>query len=307
MTTPQRISGAGLAYAFAAYGLWGLFPLYFLSIRFTNPFEIVSYRILFSLIFCALVISAIRKWGRFAQIFRSKRAMLMLGLASALIYVNWQTMVIAVVNNQVVETSLGYFINPILTVVLGVVVMRERLRSLQWVAVGVSAIAVIVLTISYGGLPWISISLALSFGLYGLIKKRVGANVDALSGLMIESIWMAPIAIVQWLVVSSLFGITAFSRGVPYALLIMAAGPITAIPLMLFTEAIRRIPLSAIGLIQYSTPIFSFLLGVFILHEPMPPGRWIGFFIVWVALVILSVDMVRNAQRSRSARAAELV
>ena len=307
MTTPQRISGAGLGYAFAAYGLWGLFPLYFLSIRFTNPFEIVSYRILFSLIFCALVIAAIRKWGRFAQIFRSKRTILMLGLASALIYVNWQTMVIAVVNGQVVETALGYFINPIFTVVLGVVVMRERLRSMQWVAVGVSTIAVIVLTFSYGGLPWISISLALSFGLYGLIKKRVGPNVDALSGLMIESMWMAPIAIAQWLIVSSLFGITAFSRGVPYALLIMAAGPITAIPLMMFTAAIRRIPLSAIGLIQYSTPVFSFLLGVFILHEPMPPSRWIGFFIVWIALVILSVDMVRNAQRSRSARAAELV
>ena len=191
--TTQRISAAGLAYAFAAYGLWGMFPLYFLSIRDTNPFEIVSYRIIFSLIFCALVISAIRKWGRFAHIFRSTRAVLTLGLASLLIYINWQVFVIAVVNDEVVESSLGYFINPIITVILGVVVLRERLRRMQWVAVGVSAIAVVVLSISYGGLPWISITLALSFGLYSLIKKRVGANVDAVSGLIIESMWMTPL------------------------------------------------------------------------------------------------------------------
>lgn len=305
--TTQRISGVGLAYAFAAYGLWGLFPLYFLSIRETNPFEIVSYRILFSLLFCAVVISAIRKWGRFAHIFRSKRAIFTLGLASALIYVNWQVFVIAVVNGEVVESSLGYFINPIVTVILGVVVLRERLRRLQWIAVGVSSIAVIVLSFSYGGLPWISITLALSFGLYSLIKKRVGANVDAISGLMIESMWMTPLAIVQWIIVSSAVGVTAFAHGLPYALLIMAAGPITAIPLMLFAAATRRIPLTAVGLIQYSTPIFSFCLGVFVLGEPMPAGRWVGFVIVWVALVILTVDMLRNAQRSRLARAAELV
>jgi len=305
--TTQRVSGAGLAYAFAAYGLWGMFPLYFLSIRDTNPFEIVSYRILFSLIFCALVIAAIRKWGRFALIFRSKRAVLTLGLASALIYVNWQVFVIAVVNGEVVESSLGYFINPIVTVILGVVVLRERLRRMQWVAVGVSGIAVVVLSISYNGLPWISITLALSFGLYSLIKKRVGANVDAISGLMIESMWMTPLAIVQWFIVSSAVGVTAFVHGVPYALWIMAAGPITAIPLMFFAAATRRLPLTAIGLIQYSTPIFSFCLGVFVLDEPMPATRWIGFVIVWIALVILSVDMLRNAQRSRSARAEELV
>jgi chloramphenicol-sensitive protein RarD len=284
-----------------------MFPLYFLSIRDTNPFEIVSYRILFSLIFCALVIAAIRKWGRFALIFRSKRAVLTLGLASALIYVNWQVFVIAVVNGEVVESSLGYFINPIVTVILGVVVLRERLRRMQWVAVGVSGIAVVVLSISYNGLPWISITLALSFGLYSLIKKRVGANVDAISGLMIESMWMTPLAIVQWFIVSSAVGVTAFVHGVPYALWIMAAGPITAIPLMFFAAATRRLPLTAIGLIQYSTPIFSFCLGVFVLDEPMPATRWIGFVIVWIALVILSVDMLRNAQRSRSARAEELV
>ena len=305
--TTQRVSGAGLAYAFAAYGLWGMFPLYFLSIRETNPFEIVSYRIVFSLIFCALVISAIRKWGRFAHIFRSKRAVLTLGLASALIYVNWQVFVIAVVNGEVVESSLGYFINPIVTVILGVVVLRERLRRMQWIAVGVSAIAVVVLSVSYSGLPWISITLALSFGLYSLIKKRVGASVDAISGLMIESMWMTPLAVVQWFIVSSAVGVTAFVHGVPYALWIMAAGPITAIPLMFFAAATRRLPLTAIGLIQYSTPIFSFCLGVFVLNEPMPATRWIGFVIVWVALVILSIDMLRNAQRSRSARAAEIV
>ncbi|MTA81291.1 MAG: EamA family transporter RarD [Actinobacteria bacterium] len=301
------MSGSGIAYAFGAYALWGLFPLYFLSIRDTNPFEIVSYRIIFSLLFCALVIAAIRKWGRFAEIFRSKRTIVMLGLASAVIYLNWQIFVAAVVAGHVVESSLGYFMNPILTVILGVVVLRERLRPLQWVAVSISFIAVLVLTFGGSGVPWVSLGLAITFGLYGLIKKRVGRNVDPLSGLMIESMWMTPIAVAQWLVVSSMVGVTAFTHGVPYALWIMAAGPITAIPLMMFAAATRRIPLTAIGLIQYSTPIFSFVFGVFVLKEPMPQARWAGFFIVWISLVILVVDMLRHAKRSRTARAAELI
>ncbi|CAB4555738.1 unannotated protein [freshwater metagenome] len=305
--TNQRMSGSGIAYAFGAYALWGLFPLYFLSIRDTNPFEIVSYRIIFSLLFCALVIAAIRKWGRFAEIFRSKRTIVMLGLASAVIYLNWQIFVAAVVAGHVVESSLGYFMNPILTVILGVVVLRERLRPLQWVAVSISFIAVLVLTFGGSGVPWVSLGLAITFGLYGLIKKRVGRNVDPLSGLMIESMWMTPIAVAQWLVVSSMVGVTAFTHGVPYALWIMAAGPITAIPLMMFAAATRRIPLTAIGLIQYSTPIFSFVFGVFVLKEPMPQARWAGFFIVWISLVILVVDMLRHAKRSRTARAAELI
>jgi chloramphenicol-sensitive protein RarD len=301
------MSGSGIAYAFGAYALWGLFPLYFLSIRDTNPFEIVSYRIIFSLLFCALVIAAIRKWGRFREIFRSKRTIVMLGLASAVIYLNWQIFVAAVVAGHVVESSLGYFMNPILTVILGVVVLRERLRPLQWVAVSISFIAVLVLTFGGSGVPWVSLGLAITFGLYGLIKKRVGRNVDPLSGLMIESMWMTPIAIAQWLVVSSMVGVTAFTHGVPYALWIMAAGPITAIPLMMFAAATRRIPLTAIGLIQYSTPIFSFVFGVFVLKEPMPQARWAGFFIVWISLVILVIDMLRHAKRSRTARAAELI
>lgn len=301
------MSGSGIAYAFGAYALWGLFPLYFLSIRDTNPFEIVSYRIIFSLLFCALVIAAIRKWGRFREIFRSKRTIVMLGLASAVIYLNWQIFVAAVVAGHVVESSLGYFMNPILTVILGVVVLRERLRPLQWAAVSISFIAVLVLTFGGSGVPWVSLGLAITFGLYGLIKKRVGRNVDPLSGLMIESMWMTPIAIAQWLVVSSMVGVTAFTHGVPYALWIMAAGPITAIPLMMFAAATRRIPLTAIGLIQYSTPIFSFVFGVFVLKEPMPEARWAGFFIVWISLVILVIDMLRHAKRSRTARAAELI
>jgi chloramphenicol-sensitive protein RarD len=231
----------------------------------------------------------------------------MLGLASAVIYLNWQIFVVAVVNGQVVESSLGYFMNPILTVILGVVVLRERLRPLQWVAVSISFIAVLVLTFGGSGVPWVSLGLAITFGLYGLIKKRVGRNVDPLSGLMIESMWMTPIAIAQWLVVSSMVGVTAFTHGVPYALWIMAAGPITAIPLMMFAAATRRIPLTAIGLIQYSTPIFSFVFGVFVLKEPMPQARWAGFFIVWISLVILVIDMLRHAKRSRTARAAELI
>ncbi len=199
-----KLSTSGVLYALAAYGLWGLFPLYFMAVSSTNPFEIVSYRIIFSLLFCAILILAMRSWRTLFQLFRQKKTMLYLGLAAIFIYINWQVFIIAVVNNQIVESSIGYFINPIFTVVLGVVVLREKLRRLQWVAVGISFLAVVVLTVSYGSIPWISIALPASFGLYGLIKKQMGASVDAISSLTIETMWTTPIAFIQLIIVGNL-------------------------------------------------------------------------------------------------------
>ncbi len=300
----QKLSRSGLLYGMGAYGLWGLFPLYFLMLLPASPFEIVSYRIIFSLIFCALLLTITRGWRKYVALLRQRRILLTLGLAGLLIYVNWQIFIIAVVTGQVLESSLGYFINPILTVVLGVTVLKEKLRRLQWIAVGISFIAVVVLTVSYGKLPWISLALAASFGLYGLIKKRVGPRVDAVSGLTMETMWVLPIAIVQLVIVGNLVGLTFVGFGVGHTLLLMSSGVLTALPLLLFAASARRLPLTAIGLIQYSTPVLTFLLALFVLNEAMPSSRWAGFILIWVSLSILTVDMFRSARVSRLARAA---
>ncbi|AXE53922.1 EamA family transporter RarD [Aurantimicrobium sp. MWH-Uga1] len=302
---PEKLSRSGLLYAFGAYGLWGLFPLYFLALEPATPFEVVGYRILFSLVFCAFLIAVTRKWRQLAVILKQRKLMLTLGVAAVLIYINWQVFILAVLSNQIVESSLGYFINPIVTVVLGVIVLREKLRTMQWVAVGISFVAVIVLTVSYGAIPWISLTLAASFGLYGLIKKRTGLSVDAISGLTIETMWMTPVAIIQLIIVSNLVGLSFFGYGLTHTLLLASAGVVTAVPLIMFGAGARRLPLTAIGLIQYSTPVFSFLMAVFVLHEPMPPVRWVGFFIIWVALIVLTTDMLRHGKANRLARAAE--
>lgn len=304
-SAPEKLSRSGLAYAIGAYGLWGIFPLYFLTLEPATPFEVVGYRILFSVVFCAILIAVTKSWRTLFALFKNRRTMLLLGVASVLIYINWQVFILAVLNQQILESSLGYFINPIVTVILGVLVLRERLRPLQWVAVGISFIAVIVLTVSYGTIPWISLTLAISFGFYGLLKKRIGQNVDAISSLTIETLWMTPVAITQLLIVSMTVGLTFFGYGLGHTLLLMSSGIATAVPLILFGAGARRLPLTAVGLIQYSTPLFSFLLAVFVLHEPMPPSRWIGFIIIWVALSVLTIDMFRTGNANRIARAAE--
>lgn len=304
-SAPEKLSRSGLAYAIGAYGLWGIFPLYFLTLEPATPFEVVGYRILFSVVFCAILIAVTRSWRTLFALFKNRRTMLLLGVASVLIYINWQVFILAVLNQQILESSLGYFINPIVTVILGVLVLRERLRPLQWVAVGISFIAVIVLTVSYGTIPWISLTLAISFGFYGLLKKRIGQNVDAISSLTIETLWMTPVAITQLVIVSMTVGLTFFGYGLGHTLLLMSSGIVTAVPLILFGAGARRLPLTAVGLIQYSTPLFSFLLAVFVLHEPMPLSRWIGFIIIWVALSVLTIDMFRTGNANRIARAAE--
>ncbi len=301
----QKLSRPGLLYGFAAYGLWGLFPLYFLTLQPASPFEIVSYRIIFSLIFCVLLLTITRGWRRYVALLRQRRVLFTLAIAGVLIYINWQVFIIAVVSGQVLESSLGYFINPIFTVILGVTVLKEKLRRLQWVAVGISFIAVIVLTVSYGKLPWISLALAGSFGTYGLIKKRIGPRVDAISGLTMETMWVLPIAIIQLVIVGNLVGLTFFGHGTGHTLLLMSSGIFTALPLLLFAASAKRLPLTAIGLIQYSTPVVTFLLALFVLHEDMPSSRWAGFILIWVSLSILTFDMIKTSRVSRLARATQ--
>jgi len=301
-----RRRGTGLAYVISAYALWGTFPLYFLLFAPASALEVVGFRIVLSFVFCLLLITVFRRWRAILGLVRQPRVVGAMALAGIFIYVNWLVYVFAVLNDQVVEASLGYFINPLVTVLLGVFMLRESLRPAQWVAVGVSAIAVLVIAIGYGTFPVISLVLAASFGMYGYVKSRVGAQVDALSGLTIETTALAPFALAQLIVLGSTAGLAFGQHGVGQAVAMLSAGVVTAVPLLMFAAGTRRLPLVAVGLAQYLTPVLQFVIGVAILGEPMPLERWIGFALVWVALLILSVDMVRAGRASRRASAPPL-
>lgn len=296
---PARGRLSGGVYAFAAYLLWGVLPLYFLALTPTGAWELVAWRIVLSLVFCILLLAVTRAWRGFAAILRQPRLLAWTALAGALIYVNWQIYVLATLSGHVVETSLGYFINPLVTVVLGVVVLRERLRTTQWVALGIAAAAVVVIVVGYGAFPWIALGLAFSFGIYGLVKKRIGPAVDAVSGLTLESAWLTPVAIVQLTVVAVTSGLTLGAAGPVHAVLLLLAGVATATPLLFFAAGSRRVPLTVMGMLQFVAPILQFAIGVWVQGEPMPPERWVGFGLVWAALVLLTVDSVWAARRGR--------
>lgn len=293
--------GTGLGLGVSAYLLWGLLPVYFVLLAPSSAFEIVAFRILLALAFCALLLTITRSWPRFWALARQPRVLGIMAIAGALIYVNWQVYVIAVTTGHVVEGALGYFMNPLVTVLLGVIVLRERLRLAQWIALGVAAIAILVIAIGYGVVPWISLALAFSFGIYGYIKKRVGNTVDAISGLTLETVVLAPVAVVQLLIVGSTVGIATGNSGTPHTVLVLISGAVTAIPLLLFAAAARRLPLVYIGLTQFLAPIIQFVIGVVLLREDMPLERWIGFALVWVALIVLTIDMVRSGRALRRA------
>jgi chloramphenicol-sensitive protein RarD len=293
------MSSTGLWFGFGAYLLWGAMPLYFIAMAPASPFEIVAFRVMFSLVFCLILLTATRSWAGFLGLFREPRLLGAMALAGALIYVNWQVYVIATTTGHVIEAALGYFMNPLVTVLLGVLVLRERLRPAQWIAMAISAVAVLVIAVGYGSFPWVSLALAFSFGFYGLVKSRVGGRIDAVSGLTLETLWLTPLAIVQLAVVGSLVGLTFGTEGTGHALILASAGIVTAVPLLLFAGAARRLPLSIVGFIQYLTPFLQFLVGAFVLHEAMPPERWLGFALVWTALVIFSVDLVAAERRRR--------
>jgi chloramphenicol-sensitive protein RarD len=275
-----------------AYGLWGVLPPFFLLLHPSDPLEVVAFRILMSLLFCALLLTALRAWRRTLALARQPRILLLMLAAAVLIYVNWQVFVLAVLTGHVVEGSLGYFINPIVTVLLGVIALRERLRPARWVALGIATVAILVIAIGYGEFPWIALALAFSFGLYGLVKKVVGPRVDALSGLTLETAWLAPVGIALLGVVTLTAGIE-FGRGdATHTVAMLLTGVVTTVPLLFFAAGARRLPLVVLGMTQYLAPTIQFLFGVLIMREDMPTQRWMGFALVWVALAVLTVDMV---------------
>ncbi len=286
----RRGTVAGLA----AYGLWGVFPLYFPLLEPAGGMEIVAHRIVWSLLFIGLLLTVLRRWPLVRAAVADRRTLLVLSGASVLIGANWLVFVHGVNSGHVVETSLGYFINPLVSVLLGVVVLGERLRRLQWVAVGLAALAVVVLTVDHGRPPWIALGLAATFGSYGLLKKLV--RVEAAPGLFVETVVLIVPATVFLGVLHATGRGTAGSAGTGHLLLLVASGIATAVPLLLFAAAARRIPLSTIGLLQYLTPLMQLALGVFVFHEPMPPARLAGFAIVWAALLVFTVDGLRSAR-----------
>lgn len=303
----DRVSGSGLAFAGLAYVLWGFLPVLFFAVRAAGAVEIVAWRIVLSLVFCALLITVTRGWRRLLALLRDRSTVATLALAGVFILVNWLVYVFASVSGHVVEAALGYFTNPIVTVLLGVVLLRERLRPLQWIALGISAVAVAVLAIGYGAFPWIALTLAFSFGLYGLVKKRVGPRADAISGLAVETAVLTPAAIIALVVVGATTGLTIGGLGIAHTLLMLALGVATAVPLIFFAAAARRLPLTYMGLAQYIAPILQLIVGVAILREDMPLERWIGFGIVWLALAILTVDLFADSASRRRGSAAQTV
>ncbi len=291
----------GYTYGIGAYLCWGAFPLFFSLLAAVDPYEVVPWRVITALVVCVIAVTAMRAWKANWAILRSPKMLGWFILSSVLLYANWQIFVIGVVTGRIIETALGYFINPIVTILIGVFVRKERLSRLQWVAVSIATVGVLISAIAYGKFPFIAIGLACSFGLYGAVRKHAADNVDALTGLTVETLIGTVIAVPQLIVIYLLAGhLGAFDHGPAVTVPLLLSGLVTAIPLLLFGAGMRRLPLSQMGFIQFLTPILGFLTGYFIFHEEMPFARWVGFAAVWVALVVLIVDMVRTVRRSRA-------
>lgn len=300
-------SASGIIYGLLAYLSWGLVPLFWPLVKPAGAVEILAHRILWSLLFAVIGMVVLRRLGRIGPHplgpARQPRTFAILAVAAAAIAMNWGLYIWAVNNGHVLEASLGYYINPIISIGLGVLVLRERLRHLQWAAVGFALLAVIVLTVTLGQPPWISLGLATSFGLYGLLKNRV--RIGALASLVIESALLAPIALGYLSFLGVRGQLTLLSGGPGHAALLITSGLVTLLPLLWFSAAAARLPLSMVGLLQYVTPTMQFLLGYLWFGEAMPLGRWIGFALVWVALVLLTADVLRRLRSRRTRRGPE--
>jgi chloramphenicol-sensitive protein RarD len=292
----------GLVNGFAAYGMWGLVPLFWPLLKPAGSVEILAHRMVWSLLFVAVALVFVRRWAWAGELLRQPRRLALVAVAAAVITVNWGVYIWAVNAGHVVEASLGYFINPLVTIAMGVLLLKERLRPAQWAAVGVGFTAVVVLTVGYGQPPWISLVLAFSFATYGLVKKKV--NLGGVESLAAETAiqFLPALGYLLWL---SGHGESSFAdHGAGHAALLASTGIVTAVPLVCFGAAAIRVPLSTLGLLQYLAPVFQFLCGILYFHEAMPAERWAGFALVWLALALLTWDALRTARRGARALAA---
>ncbi|MFD5117547.1 EamA family transporter RarD [Streptomyces sp. NPDC058391] len=289
---------AGLLYGIGAYGMWGLVPLFWPLLKPAGAMEILAHRMVWSLAFVAIGLLALRRWAWVGELLRQPRKLGLIAVAATVITVNWGFYIWAVNTGRVVEASLGYFINPLVTIAMGVLLLKERLRPAQWTAVFIGFAAVLVLAIGYGQPPWISLTLAFSFATYGLVKKKI--NIGGLESLAAETavLFLPALGYLVWLSASG--SATFAAEGAGHATLLAATGLVTAVPLVCFGAAAIRVPLSTLGLLQYLAPVFQFVLGVAYFHEAMPAERWAGFSLVWLALTILTWDALRTARRNRA-------
>jgi chloramphenicol-sensitive protein RarD len=291
----------GLGLGLTAYLIWGSFPLIITGLAsFANPWEIVVWRIVFGFATAVALISVTRSWASLRAVFRNRSMLGWIGLSSVLIMINWQVYVIGIASGRVLETSLGYFINPLVTIVLAVFFLREKLNLVQWMAVALGAVAVTVLSIDYGHLPWVALTLAATFGVYGLAKNKLGGQVTPLNSYAIESGALLPVAIIQGAIVASISpGLQITSQGWQGVAGLAFFGIMTAIPLILFGTAAENLPLSWIGFMQFMTPSIQFVLGLTVFKEQMSPARWVGFILVWLALLVLTSDALKRNQANR--------
>jgi chloramphenicol-sensitive protein RarD len=288
----------GYFYAVSAYLLWGIFPLYFVALAPTRPLEILGWRIILSLLLCVVILALQGSLTATLALLRDRKTAILTAAAGVFIAINWGVFVFATQTGHVVDAALGYFINPLVTALLGVLVLRESLRRLQWVALALGGLAVVVLIVAYGQFPVIALSLAFSFGLYGLVKKLLG-QMGALQGLTLESLWVTPLALALLWWEAGRGGLDMGAIGSAHTVLLLLAGAVTTAPLLLFAAATRRLPLSTVGFIQYMNPVLQAIVGIVILSEPMPPERWWGFAIVVIALAIFALDSAKTL-RNRS-------
>ncbi len=293
---PKNIS-RGLTLGLGAYLIWGSFPVVIKMLGFASPWEIVVWRVLFGLAAGAVLITFANSWRAFVAVFRDRKSMIWIALSSVMIMINWTVYVYGVSIGHVVETSLGYFINPLVTIVLAVFFVNERLRSSQWVAVGLGLVAVCILTFDYGRLPWVALTLAISFGFYGLAKNKMSGAVSALHSYTVETVLLAPVAIAMLVWVAASGPVAFFTQGWLAASGLAFYGVMTAVPLILFGVAAKHLPLSWIGFMQYLTPTIQFLLAILVFKEEMPATRWLGFGLVWLGLAVLSVDMLKRSAK----------
>jgi chloramphenicol-sensitive protein RarD len=293
-------SRRGVGYGVAAYLLWGLFPLYWPLLKPAGAAEILAHRVAWSLLTMAVVVVASRRTPQLRAILGRHRVRNLLTLAAVVVAVNWGTFIWGVNHHRVVETSLGYFINPLVTVLMGVLILGERLRRWQWVAIGIATVAVVGLAVEYGRPPWVALILAFSFGTYGLAKKQAG--VEAVESLTFETLVLMPVA-VGYLVWIGVSGNSHFvGHGTGHAVLLALTGVVTTVPLLCFGAAAIRVPMTTLGLLQYLAPVLQFLLGVTFLDEHMSAMRWAGFALVWVALLIFTVESARHRRQRQQLR-----
>jgi chloramphenicol-sensitive protein RarD len=286
----------GALYAAGAYLVWGLLPIYWKALQHVPALTLLAQRVIWALGIMLVLLAAQRRGGAFLKVLREPRTLLLFSASGLLLAVNWLVYILAVQANMVVESSLGYFINPLVNVLLGVLFLRERLRIGQMLAIGLAAIAVLYLTFNHGSLPWIALTLAFTFGAYGLLRKT--ATLGSLDGLTLETLLMFVPALV-FLIVLQVSGAGAFGPGDPLTVgLLVISGALTCVPLGLFAAGARRVSMVTLGLLQYMAPTIQFLLGIFLYHEQVSPERLFGFGLIWVALAIYTLESGLNSRRA---------